>query len=190
MHVTKHLCQRDIAGLGQQGQDLLVLLDQVRVEHRPERLGVGRGAHRAGGLPKGLDQGDEVAVLGEHGVDQQSGAKVLMRFGVQSLLLRERMRDQLDVTPSDQGVGRGAGPGQIPPGRCIDNRLDLDGQGARQLCVMVLDGLDGLGVCGAGCDNDRTHMRTPPTHSEGHLLRALRLALVAKRDQSLLHFVP
>jgi len=137
----------------------------VRVEQRPERLGVGRGAHGARGLPNGLDQRKEVAVLGEHGVDQHSSARILMRLGVHGLLLGQRMGDQLGLAPPDQGVGCGAGTWQIAPGRGVDKRLHLDGKGTGQLCVMILDGLDGPGIRGTGCDNDGTH-ETPPTQRD------------------------
>jgi hypothetical protein len=96
-------------------------------------------------------------VLGEHGVNQQSGARIFMSPGIHGLLFSERMRDQLGVTPPDQGAGCGAGSGQIISRGGFDKRLHVDSEGAGQVCVMILDGFDRLRVCGACCDNDRAH---------------------------------
>jgi hypothetical protein len=83
---------------------------------------------------------------------------------VHGLLFCERVRDELGVTPPDQGIGGGAGPRQIATGRSLDQRLHPDGKGTGELRVMILDGLNGLGICGACCDNDHAH-GTPPAQT-------------------------
>jgi hypothetical protein len=78
-------------------------------------------------------------------------------LGVHRTFLGEGVRDQLGLAPLDQGFGCGGCSGLIASGSSGNERFHLDGKGTRQLRVMVLDGLDRLGVCGAGCDNERAH---------------------------------
>src|SRR5450756_1549858 len=116
-----------------------------------------------------------------------------MGLGVHGLLLCEGMRDELGVTPPDQGVGGGAG--QATPGCSLQKRLNLDPKGAAQPGMMILDGLDGFDglsgveICGACCDNDGTH-RTPPARTWWAPRGAPARLLWLGGMKSLLHFAP
>src|SRR5450759_2491906 len=91
------------------------------------------------------------------GLDQQSSAWILASLGIHALLLSKRMRDQLGVAPADQCFGGRVGAMRIAQCRRVEQDLYLSCQSPGQLSVMILDGFDSLGVCGAGCDDDCAH---------------------------------
>ena len=58
VHAAEDVRDRHLAGAGQQRKDLLVLLDQMLVEHGPQRLRAGSRSHGVRRVPDGLDQLD------------------------------------------------------------------------------------------------------------------------------------
>ena len=161
-------------GADQQRQYERVLLVEVGVEEHLQGSRPGGLGHRACGSFDLVDQPDEHRVLAHHRLHEQTPLDAFTGGGVQRRLLRHRVGDQLGAAPLHE-VGRShVDPAARRPvvglaNRGRDHPAHLEGQGSRELGVMLLHGCGSPGVCFVGCDDELVHDGPPTVRGCGRL---------------------
>ena len=158
VHALEQRRHRDAGGGDQQGNDQVVLLGQVRVEHhaeRPSRRGRPQQVSRLGHLAH--QTGDD-RVLAEHRVDQQPSLHRRLRGRVHRPLLGQRVRDQLGLAPVHEiPAGSLCRSGVVLRGG-LEQGLDAQPQRTGHLGVVLLDRLRGGRVGLARGDDEFGHV--------------------------------